>query len=100
MLEYIPYILALVSGLLTFFLGRLSKKYGWNKEFPIQAQNVLVGIITCGIAMVIVHITGEDISFKEIASNIMGMVSGCGGATLIYDNIKPFLEARNLTKGE
>ena len=64
MIQYIPYLLALFSGILTFVLGRLSKKYGWDEEMPTQAQNVLVGIFTLGTTLIISHLIGENLGFK------------------------------------
>lgn len=92
MIQLIPYLLSLFSFVLTFTLGRLSKKYGWNEDIPIQSQNILVGIFTLGTTLIISHLIGENLGFVEVANEIIGTISGVGGATLLYDNIKPMLK--------
>lgn len=81
-------IIYIVSTLFTFFMGKLSKKYGWNEELPIPVQNILVGLGVLVIAIIYTQITGRDVNIETLIEQIISAMGGSGTATLYYDNTK------------
>lgn len=87
-MELIPYITAGVTAIVTYWLGKLSKKFKWNEKLPIEVQNVLITITAFAVSILIVYLCGEPLEFKTIAIQIISSLSGSGGATIYYDNKK------------
>ncbi len=78
-------IVYLVTAVLTYILGLLSKYFGWNKTLPIPVQNIIVGVISVIIACVI-NTTGLNLS--AVVSTIITTLGGVGTATVLYDTKK------------
>ncbi len=81
MIETLTYI---VSVLVTYIMGVISKKMKWNEEMPIPIQNILVGIIV----FVIVYFTQRPVDVEVALNQIMLALGGAGTATLCYDTVK------------
>lgn len=85
MINLLTYV---ISTLLTYFMGLASKRFGWNEELPIPVQNILIGLFVFGIVIVYTHLTGGELDFNNITTQIITALGGSGTATLIYDNLK------------
>lgn len=83
-----------ISTILTYVLGKISKKYHWNENLPIPVQNVLVGLIVFGIAVLYQKATSTPIDIRAIIDQIVLAFGGSGTATLIYDTKKTNEEYR------
>lgn len=81
MIEVLIYV---VSTVLTYTLGVLSKKFKWNQSLPIPIQNILVGIIVFGIF----YIVKRPVDVEGSLQQIMVALGGAGTATLGYDTQK------------
>ena len=81
MIEVLTYI---VSVIMTYVMGIISKKMKWNEEMPIPIQNILVGIIV----FVIVYFTQRPSDVEVAINQIMLALGGAGTATLCYDTTK------------
>ena len=73
------------SAILTYVLGKISKKFNWNENLPIPIQNILVGLIVFGIVILYQKATGETIAIQETIRQIYYTLGGSGLATLVYD---------------
>ena len=85
MVKILTYI---VATLLTYLLGLLSKKKGWNETIPIPVQNILIGVIVFFISAILLRITNQEIILDDIVSQIIASLGGSGTATLYYDTKK------------
>jgi len=85
MVKILTYI---VATLLTYLLGLLSKKKGWNETIPIPVQNILIGVIVFFISAILLRITNQEIMLDDIVSQIIASLGGSGTATLYYDTKK------------
>lgn len=81
MIEILVYI---VSTVLTYTLGILSKKFKWNETLPIPMQNILVGIVVFAIF----YITKRPSDVEAAIRQIIIALGGAGTATLGYDTQK------------
>lgn len=74
----------IVSTLLTYTLGLISKHFKWNESVPIPVQNILVGIIVFTIFYVIY----KPDNLEDLLQQIITALGGTGTATLGYDTQK------------
>ncbi len=74
----------IVSTLLTYFLGLLSKKFKWNESVPIPVQNIFVGIIV----FIIFYLIYRPNNLEDLLQQIITALGGTGTATLGYDTQK------------
>ena len=81
MIEVLTYV---ISVIMTYVMGIISKKMKWNEEMPIPIQNILVGIIV----FVIVYFTQRPSDVEVAINQIMLALGGAGTATLCYDTAK------------
>lgn len=81
MLEILVFI---VSTLVTYILGLLSKKFKWNEQLPIPIQNIIVGIIV----FVIFYLVKRPADIELALQQLMLAMGGVGTATLSYDTSK------------
>lgn len=51
----------IVSAIITYLLGKLSKKLNWNENLPIPIQNIIIGFVVFGIVVLYQKATGEEI---------------------------------------
>lgn len=79
--ELIPF----VSAIVTYVLGKISKKFNWNESLPIPVQNVMVGILVFLAVYVYNKVIGTEIVVQDIAQQIIYALGGSGIATLGYD---------------
>ena len=86
--DIIKYLVFVVSTLLTYILGLISKKHKWNEALPIPIQNCLVGILVFLFAYVFCLITKTDVEPNDIIQQIIFAMGGAGTATLGYDTQK------------
>lgn len=73
------------SAIVTYILGKLSKKFNWNENLPIPIQNIIVGFIVFGIVILYQKAIGEVIDVQVTMQQIFSALSGSGMATLVYD---------------
>lgn len=85
MIEILTYV---VATLLTYGLGILSKKKGWNESVPIPVQNIIVGIIVFFISAIVIKLTNQEVILPDIIKQIFLSLGGSGTATLYYDTKK------------
>ena len=71
--------------LITYVLGIVSKKTGFNEDLPIPIQNIIIGICSFIVMLVIDYFTGTEFELEELAKEIMFAIGGAGTATLAYD---------------
>lgn len=71
----------IVSTLLTYILGILSKHFKWNDTLPIPVQNIIVGLICFSIAYIIYKPENSETLLEQI----IVALGGSGTATLSYD---------------
>lgn len=81
MLEVLVYI---VSTIVTYVLGIISKKCKWNEQLPIPIQNILVGIIVFTIFYIVKRPADIELALQQL----MLALGGAGTATLSYDTTK------------
>lgn len=81
----ISVLVFVVSTLMTYILGLLSKKHKWNEKLPIPVQNCLVGIIVFILACVFCLVFKKTIEPVIIVQQIALAMGGAGTATLGYD---------------
>lgn len=81
MLEILIYI---VSTIVTYVLGLLSKKLKWNEQLPIPIQNIIIGIIV----FVIFYLVKRPDDIELALQQLMLALGGVGTATLSYDTTK------------
>lgn len=81
MIEILIYV---VSTVLTYILGLLSKKFKWNESLPIPVQNILVG----AIVFAIFYIVKRPADIEQALQQIIIAMGGAGTATLGYDTQK------------
>ncbi len=86
--DIIKYLVFVVSTLLTYILGLISKKHKWNEALPIPIQNCLVGIVVFLLAYVFCLIMKIEIEPNNIIQQILFAMGGAGTATLGYDTQK------------
>lgn len=73
------------SAIITYGLGKISKKLKWNENLPIPIQNILVGFVVFGIVILYQKSMGEAIDVQVTMHQIFSALSGSGMATLVYD---------------
>ena len=84
----IKYLVFIVSTLLTYVLGLISKKHKWNDTLPIPIQNFLVGVAVFVLAYVFCLIMKYNLKPDELIQQILLSMGGSGLATLSYDTQK------------
>lgn len=72
----------IITTLVTYFMGKVSKHFEWNYTLPIPVQNIIIGIIAAGIGCLI-HIEGLDVN--EVITSVITALGGIGTATVVYD---------------
>lgn len=82
MISILTYV---VSTILTYVLGLLSKKYGWNETVPIPVQNIIVGTVVFFISALYIRLTNQEVALPDIINQIFSSFGGSGTATLYYD---------------
>jgi len=87
-------IIYIVSTLLTYILGLLSKKFKWNETLPIPIQNIFVGIITFLVAYICCKVEGTEIDIQSTMEKIIVALGGAGTAALGYDTNKSIKEKK------
>lgn len=87
-------IIYIVSTLLTYILGLLSKKFKWNETLPIPVQNIFVGIITFLVAYICCKVSGTEIDIQSTMEKIIVALGGAGTAALGYDTNKSIKEKK------
>ena len=75
-------IIAFITVIVTFFLGKLSKKYEFIKNEIIPMQNILVGLIVA----IIYYLITKDIS---VAIGTAGLFAG--GTYDVVHNLRKML---------
>ena len=78
-------LVLIFSAIVTYVLGKISKKFGWNENLPIPIQNALVGIIVFTLIYLYLQIIGLDENPEELIEIIFSSLGGSGIATLGYD---------------
>lgn len=81
-------IIYVISTLLTYILGIISKKTGFHETLPIPIQNIIVGIFCFVGAMIFSYIFKQSIDAENIIEQIIVALGGAGTATLGYDTQK------------
>lgn len=87
-------IIYIVSTLLTYILGLLSKKFKWNETLPIPIQNIFVGVITFLVAYICCKVAGTEIDIQSTMEKIIVALGGAGTAALGYDTNKSIKEKK------
>ena len=87
-------IIYIVSTLLTYILGLLSKKFKWNETLPIPIQNIFVGVITFLVAYICCKVSGTEIDIQSTMEQIIVALGGAGTAALGYDTNKSIKEEK------
>ena len=82
MIETLTYV---VSTLVTYGLGILSKKKGWNETLPIPVQNIVVAVLVFFISALYIRLTNQEVALSDILKQIFLSVGGSGTAALYYD---------------
>ena len=79
-------IVYIVSTLLTYFIGLISKKKGWNKDIiPIPIQNICIAFI-CFVVILLVNIIFQlNVDTQYVLMYLISAFGGAGTATLSYD---------------
>lgn len=85
MIKLITYI---VSTLFTYYMGKVSKKKGWNEELPIAIQNIYVGILVFLISILACYVLKENVNYMDIIEQICVALGGSFTATWGYDTKK------------
>ena len=85
MIKILTYV---VATLLTYGLGLLSKKKGWNETVPIPVQNIIVGTVVFFISALYIRLTNQEVVLPDIINQIFLSLGGSGTATLYYDTKK------------
>ena len=81
MLEILVFV---VSTIVTYILGILSKKFKWNEQLPIPLQNIIVGVIVFTIFYLVKRPADIELALQQL----MLAMGGVGTATLGYDTSK------------
>lgn len=81
MLEILVFV---VSTIVTYILGLLSKKFKWNEQLPIPLQNIIVGVIVFTIFYLVKRPADIELALQQL----MLAMGGVGTATLGYDTSK------------
>lgn len=68
-------VMSIVTGVITYIFGTLSKKFGWIESKYIPVQNAIVGVVT-GIICYILKISEADLATSIIYCVIGAMASG------------------------
>lgn len=68
-------VMSIVTGVITYIFGTLSKRFGWIESKYIPVQNAVVGVIT-GIICYILKISEADLATSIIYCVIGAMASG------------------------
>ena len=76
MIETLTYV---VSTLVTYGLGKLSKKKGWNETLPIPVQNIVVAVLVFFISALYIRLTNQEVVLSDILNQIF--LSGWKTAT-------------------
>jgi predicted benzoate:H+ symporter BenE len=85
MIKILTYI---VSTVLTYVLGIVSKKKGWNESIPIPVQNIMVGAIVFLISAIAIKLSNQEVILEDIIQQVFFSLGGSGTATLYYDTKK------------
>ena len=81
-------IIYLVTTLVTYVAGLISKKLKLNEKLPIQIQNILIAFISFVIIVLINKVENVEFSAQELFESIMIAIGGVGTAALAYDTTK------------
>lgn len=81
-------VVYVVSTLLTYFGGLISKKKGWNEEVPIPIQNIGIAFISFIIILITNLIFKLNVNIQDIVIYLITAFGGAGTATLSYDTTK------------
>ena len=81
MVETLVYI---VTTVVTYILGLISKKLKWNEDLPIPVQNIIIGIIT----FVILYFIKKPQDIEVLMQQIITAIGGVSTAALCYDASK------------
>lgn len=85
---FMSVIVYVVSTLLTYIGGLISKKKGWNEEVPIPVQNIVIALISF-IAVLLTNLIFKlNINIQDILMYLITAFGGAGTATLSYDTSK------------
>lgn len=84
----IDQLVLIFSAIVTYVLGKVSKKRGWNENLPIPIQNVIVGALVFLVVFLYQKATGEVINIQNTIQQIYYSLGGSGLATLVYDASK------------
>lgn len=68
-------VMSIVTGVITYIFGTLSKKFSWIESKYIPVQNAIVGVVT-GIICYILKISEADLATSIIYCVIGAMASG------------------------
>ena len=71
----IEMIMAVVTGIVTYIFGWLSKKFNWIESKYIPAQNIVIGMIA-GVICYMLKISEADLLTSIIYCIIGSMASG------------------------
>ena len=86
----IQLLVYVLTTLVTYGLGILSKKLKWNEDVPIPVQNIIVGVL----AFIICWLMGDFTNPQVIIQSIITALSGVGTATIVYDTKKQMKEGK------
>ena len=87
-------LVLIFSTIVTYVLGKLSKRFNWNETLPIPMQNILVGFLVFAIVFLYQKATGMEFNAQDIIQNIFYAFGGSGLATLGYDVNKSSKEVK------
>lgn len=87
-------LVLIFSAIVTYVLGKVSKKFKWNDNLPIPMQNLLVGILVFVVVVLYQKATGAIVNIQETVQQIYYALGGSGLATLLYDAKKSTKEYR------
>jgi ABC-type iron transport system FetAB permease component len=81
-------IIYVISTVMTYIMGIISKKKGFHEELPIPIQNIIIGIC-CFLGIFLAdRILGHEFNVETVTQQIVVALGGAGTATLGYDAVK------------
>ena len=78
----IQFLVFVVTTLFTYIMGKVSKHFKWNYDFPITLQNIII-IAIVSIIGILIHI--ENLDANSIIQAVITAVGGVGTAVVAYD---------------
>lgn len=78
----IQFLVYVVTTLFTYIMGKVSKHFGWNYDFPITLQNIII-IAIVSVIGILIHI--ENLDANSIITAVITAVGGVGTAVVAYD---------------